>query len=124
VPALVWTALIFFLTLLPPRDVPDVSFFSRIPYFDKLVHAGLFLGFVVCWSWGFYKNKKNFHLFRLLWVIAVLGILLGIAIEYLQRYTGRDFDFWDMAADTAGAFIAVIFILLVWAFLRKKQPTR
>ena len=118
-PALCWTALILLLTLLPGKDVPN-TFFDRIPYFDKWVHATLFLGFVILWSWGLYKNRSSRHFLPALIIIALAGIMLGIGIEYLQRtkLVGRDFDVWDMVADAPGALVAVVILYLL---LRKKR---
>ena len=40
-----------------------------------------------------------------------MSILLGVGIEYYQRYcvTGRSYDIKDIIADTLGAFLGLFF---------------
>lgn len=106
-PAFGWTVLILLLTLAPGKDIPNVSLLDNIPNFDKVVHATLFFGFVVGWSYAIMKQKKAFHP-RTLLLITLIAILSGIAIEFVQLWwkdLHRDFELLDMAADAAGALL-------------------
>ena len=112
-PPLVWTVIILVLLCMPGGMLPDEEGFT-ISNFDKFVHAGLFGGFVFFWCLylgakfpgGLIPNNLAFLLF-------VLSCLFGIAMEFVQKYwiPGRDFDPWDMVADSAGALIGWLIIL-------------
>src|SRR5690625_3010730 len=99
-PAVIWTAVILILTLMPSSDVPD-TVLSRIPYFDKFVHFGIFAGFVFLWGIGYRHKDKKIQLVFLARIILV-AVLLGLAIELLQKELvslHRSFDWWDWLAD-------------------------
>lgn len=114
-PAIVWTLIILLLTLMPAADVPN-TFMSRIPHFDKLVHAGIFALFVILWYAcirKYFKVKypqdkdKHFRPVTALALIILIAIILGILIEITQKeWTSihRDFEWFDWVADIIGAF--------------------
>lgn len=111
-PAVAWTLIMLVLTLLPASDLPR-TFFFRVPYFDKLVHAGIFGLFVVLWYAGAYKKHraapgdKQYHPMTLLARVILAAILLGLLIEVVQKEWAtlhRDFEWMDWLADILGAF--------------------
>jgi len=111
-PAIAWTLIVLILTLLPAPDLPH-TFFSAIPYFDKMVHAGIFGLFVILWYAGAYKSyrtktaEKSYHPMTLLARVILAAVLLGLIIEVVQReWTSlhRDFEWFDWIADILGAF--------------------
>lgn len=105
IPAVIWTVIILLLCLMPASDVPN-TFMSRIPHFDKLVHAGIFAGFVFLWAFALHKSGKS-HPLVYLAIVIIIAILLGFLIELLQKELislHRDFDMWDWVADILGAF--------------------
>jgi VanZ family protein len=57
---------------------------------------------------------------RLVWALAGI-VALGGVLEILQVYTGRDPEFWDFIADTAGAVAGA---LAGWVFLLAMRPAR
>jgi len=100
--------MIIILLSLPGSMLPSESHF-KIPQFDKIVHIGLFGGFV--FLWGVYINSKKFPLQKtliLFFYIFCIGSALGIIMEYVQKYfiPLRDFDLADIIADIIGAGIA------------------
>lgn len=112
-PAVAWTIIMLVLTLLPSPDFPH-TFLSSIPYFDKMVHAGIFGLFVILWYAGAYKSSQKagksgaLHPMTLLARVILAAILLGLIIEIVQkewRTIQRDFEWFDWVADTLGAFI-------------------
>jgi VanZ family protein len=108
IPAIIWTVIILVLTLMPSKDIPNDTFLSRIPQFDKLVHAGLFCGFVVTWSFGYYYNNYDSRYFKRVFSFTILAICLGVCIEFVQLWwtaIHRDFEILDMVADAIGASI-------------------
>lgn len=102
-----WVAFIYVLLTMPNKDIPQAGFLDVI-YFDKWVHAGLFAVLTFLFSWPFRKLYPLQH--RLFISIAVLALLYGIAMEYVQKYftTDRDFDINDMLADGFGCLIGYI----------------
>jgi hypothetical protein len=110
-PGIAWFFIVASLTLMPGDDLPKVSWLSKIKYFDKMVHAGLFGGltFLFClpyFSAPFSFNKKIYSFIK----IALAASVWGITVEFLQKYyiPGRDFELLDWAADSAGALIAFL----------------
>ncbi|MFT3846633.1 MAG: VanZ family protein [Lacibacter sp.] len=107
-PAILWSVFVFVLLAVP------VSYFSREPKLtvsnlDKAVHFVLF--FLLVTLWGFYF-KQNFPgtYRKLLAIVVILSVIYGVAMEYIQLFTGRDFDVWDMAADAIGSFTGVLLV--------------
>jgi VanZ family protein len=102
-----WTIIVLILLTLPGSMLPQEKAFS-IPNFDKLVHMGLFGGFVLLWS--LYFNKKITNQKKLLVIffrIFIIGGVYGATTEFIQRYIpSRDFDIADILADVVGAAIA------------------
>jgi len=92
---------------MPNNDIPNLGFLDAI-YFDKWVHAGLFAMLTFLFSWPFRKLYPIQH--RLFVSIAVLALLYGIAMEYVQKYltADRDFDYNDMLADGFGCLVGYI----------------
>lgn len=105
----IWVIVIYVLLTMPNNDIPSSSFFDLI-YFDKWVHAGLFCMLTFLFAWPFRKLYAANH--RLFVSIAVLCLLYGIAMEYVQEYltTDRAFDYYDMLADGFGCFLGYITI--------------
>jgi hypothetical protein len=115
-PAISWTLVVLLLTLLPASDIPN-TVFSRVPYFDKLVHMGIFMIFVILWYGGVYRayqhrqpenTQRQYQPLVLLARIILAAIALGFAIELVQKEwttLHRDFEWMDWLADTLGAFL-------------------
>jgi len=100
--AIVWTLVIAFLTLLPGKDLPEIS----IVNFDKVAHLGVFalLQFLYLRWLGRY----------LMW-ITVSCIFYGGLIELLQGafYVDRYADVWDFVFNALGCLVA-LFIYKAW----------
>lgn len=104
----IWTLVIIVLLALPGKMLPNEAGF-RIPNFDKLVHMGLFGGFVLLW--GLYMTRRttdNHTLLRAFFIFFVIANFFGYGMELVQKYwiPGRDYDLADVIADMAGAGIA------------------
>lgn len=108
-PGIAWFFIVGILTLMPGKDVPEVSWMDKITGFDKLVHAALFGGLVFLFSVPYFKahfshQQKINQFLRITFAV----IVWGITVEFLQKYfvVGRDFELLDWAADSIGALIA------------------
>ena len=102
---LIWTLFIVVLLSIPGTMLPSEQNFS-VPQSDKLVHIGLFAGFVLFWN--FYLSRRPLPAARMLrwfFLIFILGNALGIGMEFAQKYLipFRDFDTEDIIADMIGA---------------------
>jgi VanZ family protein len=113
-PAVVWTVFIFILLSLPGNMLPNENNLS-IPDLDKYVHISLFGGFVFLWSY-YYANKtqRNRHSRNIYIRIFLIACLYGTAMEYVQKYLipNRDFDLYDILADTIGALGGYLIVRL------------
>jgi VanZ family protein len=103
-----WTLILLILLMLPGNMLPDESHL-KIPNLDKYVHICLFGGFV--FLWGLYICTRNFSQrknLKLFFYIFITGIILGITMEYVQKYfiPFRDFELGDIIADMIGCSIA------------------
>lgn len=122
---IIWTLTIGILMCLPGKMLPSEAGFS-IPQFDKLVHMGLFGGFVFLWSLWLRKRVDNpVVLLRWFFVFYVIANVYGIGMEYVQKYwiPGRDYDLADMIADMIGAGLAygVVHLVLLLPSVSKKS---
>lgn len=110
-PGIVFFFVVLILTCMPGKDVPEIGWLDGI-YFDKWVHAGMFGGLTVLFSWPFYKSnfsaQQRLHYFI---KIAIATSIWGLTIEFIQRFyaINRDFDILDWAADSFGVLIAFWF---------------
>jgi|LakMenE01Jun11ns_1017448.scaffolds.fasta_scaffold9871629_2 VanZ family protein len=96
-----WFALTTYLLVIPGDALPKTNLIS-IPYFDKLVHIGLFAILSALWL----KSLKNRSI--TIDLIVVLGtIAYGVAMEFVQRdfVANRSFDVMDIMADSVGAVL-------------------
>lgn len=109
-PGIAWFFIVGILTLMPGKDVPDISWFDSIFGFDKIVHTVLFGGLTLLFCFPYFKahftlqQKINFFI-----RISLASIVWGITVEIIQKYfiPGRDFDLLDWAADSIGVLVAL-----------------
>lgn len=85
---------------------------AEISNIDKAYHF-IAYGGLMWWLAQLYGGKQRF-------IALLLVIALGIIIEYIQPYTGREFDVKDMLANSGGAIIAWLTCLKGGDFLAKK----
>lgn len=107
-----WTLLTIILLCLPGSVIPGAGIFAT-NNLDKIVHFILFGGIVLLW--GLYIRKTHSPALYIRWTLGatLFSIILGVLLEYVQRYfiSNRTFDPRDILADAAGAvtmFIALI----------------
>jgi VanZ family protein len=76
---------------------PEIPFDEGDKYGHMLAYGALML-----WFAQLYDRGER-------WIAMLALIALGVALEFVQRWTGyRTFDLWDMAADTAGVVIGLV----------------
>lgn len=120
--SIIVVAAVLYLTLMP-QPLPD----NDIPWFegaDKLVHGIMMLGVMLCLSFDYflivYKKRDKIPV-GILSVFLIFTIAFGGIIELLQGWMdmGRGKDMVDFEADTIGAIVAYIIVLLNWYRLRR-----
>jgi glycopeptide antibiotics resistance protein len=121
--AILWTLGIMTVCWVPislfgSDDGPGRAMFD-IPYFDKVVHFGIFLVFAMLWHLATTGSRQSLQ-------IVVWGIGLAILTEVVQKLpiVGRQSDIDDAACDIAGVLLGVlIFRWLAATTARKLTPT-
>ncbi len=91
--------------LLRGRTEKQVSV-SKLPFFDKMVHSGIFAAFAVSWAWALPPTRSA----RLKVVVATLALGGFTELMQLIPYIERDANVPDFAADAGGGLVGL------WAF--------
>lgn len=83
----------------------------NIPYFDKIVHFGMYFFLM---SVVIIEHRKNIRNYMNLFLLALIPLSYGIVIEILQLTltSTRSGDFYDALADAAGVFASVLLWLI------------
>jgi len=114
---ILWALLIFILCSIPGDDLPKSSMFN-IPYFDKMVHFGMFF---VMGIFLFAELRYQTNLSKLKIIIISLSLIAayGALIEFLQQnyFIHRSGDYWDLTADVFGGIVAVF----LYSWLKKQK---
>jgi VanZ family protein len=109
VPALAWSILIFWLSSF--GTLPNIPLFR---WQDKFEHAAAF--FVLCFlirrAFAFQNAFPALRRRAMMYAVALASVY-GVLDEIHQLYVpGRQFDYWDMAADATGAGICALTLFL------------
>jgi VanZ family protein len=101
---LVWLIIIAILCFMPAEDIPQTPLFS-IPYFDKVVHFGMYFILAVLLIRPLKTIQNEVLLFTLL-----ITVFVGGMIEILQFAitNTRSANWGDFFADIAGAGIGYV----------------
>ena len=113
--ALAWTLLIAVLCLVSFKKLPSVA---ALPSADKYVHSIFHFVFTLLW----YLHFRRIHNAKFLLVKMFLGSLFyGSLIELMQHWftATRKADLNDIAANSFGATLAVILIVLYGRYFKK-----
>lgn len=104
--------IILYLSLTGSETFHKVPFFN-IPYFDKIVHFGMYLGFM---SVIILENRKSIKGNLQLFLTALIPFVYGILMELLQLIftTSRFASFSDVIANSAG----ILASLLLWIWIK------
>lgn len=117
------------ITLLSVLNFNDVPVKPKLPGFDKLVHFGMY---TVC-SYIFMldlarRNRKDKYHLLIYALIAFAGaVVTGGVLEIVQDcfIPGRVGDWWDFAANSAGALTGVcagyLFLKTVYPHVKKRM---
>lgn len=106
---IIWLTIMCYGLFIPSSSIPKKPFIV-IPYFDKMVHAGLFFVFCLLLFMPFKRLNKNHLLFA-----PFLAILLSAILETTQQVISpsRSSNFYDFVANTAGVLASVVFFQIL-----------
>ncbi len=94
---------------------------QRVDHSDKIGHFMAYSVFAFIWASFLFKakgikfNKSIF--FSFLWS-ALFGVLMEFCQWIFTSY--RQFDYYDMLANTAGSIIGLLFFYIYFEFIQKK----
>jgi VanZ family protein len=116
---ILWTLMTIYLTLFPVKDIGH----HRLFQYDKVGHAGMFLGWTYLLGLSLHLKNKLTNLNIIL--TCTLGALFGGLIEILQYVMPyhRDADIHDFYADVVGCLIALYLLYITRKKLVQQQAT-
>ncbi len=86
----------------PTPDVPGIGF-------DKIVHFCFYAGLNTLLISTIIAHKGAIKTKQII-VTTFASIAYGVAIEFIQQYTGRSFDIYDIAANSIGAITTAVIL--------------
>ena len=104
------------LTLLPPKDIPDLQLFA---FTDKLVHGLMYFGLTLLACWTFYAEERRIRILYILLFCAGWGFLMEFA--QLEMKMGRAFEWLDELSNSIGAVIGALLYLGMAGVYRMKE---
>ena len=105
-PAFFWLVAITYLSVTSGLQLPKFEIFSA----DKVGHAGAYALLVWLLLWGIWKSKNRAATRGEMFLIFCFAAAYGALMEWVQGtfFPNRFFEYDDMLANAAGAFLAVI----------------
>jgi VanZ family protein len=119
--AIIWGVIILIVLCLPRKDLPEWSFFDLIPFFDKVVHAGLFLILAFLLICGIHNRQRPRVLLKIILMVIAITLSYGGLTELLQKLitSSRTADVFDWIADTTGSILGILLFLLFLKFSKR-----
>jgi VanZ family protein len=113
--ASLWTILVTYLCLVSFSNLPSLGIGNA----DKYVHFTFHFIFTLLWF--LYFNVKKVEQKKSLIVVFFASLFFGIAIEIAQTLftTTRKGDVLDVLANTSGAIIAVLVLVLYNKYIKR-----
>ena len=110
--SLFWIALIFILCSIPGNSLPAEP---KIPYFDKLVHAGLYFFMTLFILPVLDLSRKGYIRKTSAIIVLLITAAYGGFIEIAQEhwFVNRSGDIKDFLADIAGSILGIAFYFLL-----------
>ncbi|MFN0035359.1 MAG: VanZ family protein [Saprospiraceae bacterium] len=109
-PAFFWLVAVTFLSVTSSVQLPKFNLFS----IDKLAHAGAYALLTWLILWGLEKSRQRRAQGHELFLAFCFATLYGAGMEWVQGtfFPDRFFEFDDMLANAAGAFLAMMLFRL------------
>jgi VanZ family protein len=96
------------LSLLPPKDLPQIQLFEGA---DKVIHFMMYLGFSLLGCWNLRTELKPFRII----IIILVSISWGILMELMQleMHIGRSLEWYDILANSMGVLFGTLCYQLI-----------
>lgn len=108
--AVLWNVVVVILSLVPSSDLPDLEL-DLIPHADKIVHFVMYV--LLTFLYLQQNQKEGTGKSKIMWLILTVlyAFFTGFFLELIQNsfLIGRNFDIFDVLANTAGILVAVVF---------------
>jgi VanZ family protein len=103
--------IIMYLSLASSQTFDKVSFVI-FPNADKVVHFGMYFGFM---SVIIFENRKTFKNIKLLFLTGLIPLFYGILMEILQSTITltRTGSFYDALANTTGILVSILLCISI-----------
>jgi VanZ family protein len=103
--------IILYLSLASSETFEKVRYFNS-SFFDKIVHSGMYMGFM---SVIIFENRKSINSNLELFLLALIPFVYGILMELFQLTltTSRSASFYDVLANAAGILTSLLFWLWI-----------
>jgi VanZ family protein len=110
--SIIVSLIILYLSLASSETLEKVDIFN-ISFIDKIVHIGMYFGFM---SIIILENRKSIKKYRQLFLMALIPFLYGILMEVLQSTftTSRSASVYDVIANSTG----ILTSLLLWSWIK------
>ncbi|MBP6810584.1 MAG: VanZ family protein [Saprospiraceae bacterium] len=107
-PAIFWLAIVTYLSVTSKLQVPKFQLFAA----DKIGHAAAYALLVWLLAWSVWKSKNRALTRGEMFILFCFAAAYGALMEWVQGtfFPNRFFEFDDMLANAAGAFLALIFV--------------
>lgn len=102
---------VLYLSLANSNTFDKVPLFN-IPYFDKIVHFGMYFGLMLM---IIIENRKSIRSVRHLFALSLIPLSYGIIIEFMQNFltVTRSGSFYDALADFAGILVSIMIFIFI-----------
>jgi VanZ family protein len=112
-----WTLLVYWTLMFLGTHLPRIDRFGPdslklIPQFDKLVHAGMYGGWISICCWLLSSGGRRPSRAKIAWLFAG-GAVYGALDELTQAYVARVPSLADYAADLCGMLLAIGIMRLI-----------
>ncbi len=111
--SLIILLLIFILCAIHGDDVEKVKFIE-IPYFDKIIHFGMYFSMAFVFMRDFTKNSEKPLRWKII-LVTIICFLTGLIVEILQEliFASRSGSFYDMIANIFGTITGIYFFFFL-----------
>jgi VanZ family protein len=101
------SSLVFYVSII---RIPPVKIVEFIPYFDKMVHFGMYFTIATCFFLDFIRTSPSLSWIKKVAIMVVIPSLYGGLIEILQGayFPPRSAQWSDFFADCLGSLVACL----------------
>lgn len=105
IPPLLWMGVMFTVSSLPGKDIPDLG----IPHLDKVAHFCEFFIFGVLIARAFFRSFPETSFLKAIIICLVIATAYAGLDEWHQQFIpGRTVDFADFFANLTGIAVSVL----------------